>query len=344
MSRFPTLSPERAASFADVALANVAREFPGKPDHVLAGDADLLAPHELHPAFYGSFDWHSCVHMHWLLAHVRRKYPALPQRAAIDARLDLHLTHANIAAECAYLERPLAGAFERPYGWTWLLKLADEIALSVDDGARRWEQALAPLARAIVLRYLAWLPKADYPVRYGMHSNSAFGLLFAIDYARRAGEDALATLAADKARAWFAADHDAPAAWEPSGFDFLSPSLIEAEMMRRIVPPAEFASWLSTFLPGMERGEPAVLFAPVAVSDRSDPHIVHLDGLNLSRAWCFRGIATALPEEDRRAPLARGAAATHLAAGMPALDSARLRGRALARDVRRARARRLTAA
>jgi DUF2891 family protein len=318
----PSLDAAFAARFADIALANIVREFPGKPDHVLASDADLLAPRALHPAFFGSYDWHSCVHMHWLLVLVRRLHPALPQRAAIDDVLDRHLAPVNIAAECAYLGRPHAQSFERPYGWTWLLKLADELASSADADARRWTTQLKPLARLFVERYLRWLPKADYPVRYGMHSNSAFGLLFALDYARRAGDDAFSTLVADKARQWFRRDQGAPAAWEPSGFDFLSPSLIEAELMRRILAPAEFARWLSSFLPGMEARQPATLFVPVTVSVRDDPHIVHLDGLNLSRAWCFRGIETALAEGDPRATAARDAAAIHLAAGLRGLDSA----------------------
>ncbi|MEO8675724.1 MAG: DUF2891 domain-containing protein [Casimicrobiaceae bacterium] len=317
-----SLDAASAAQFADIALANVVREYPGKADHVLGGNADLLSPRVLHPAFYGSYDWHSCVHMHWLLVHVRRLHPGLPQRSAIDALLDRHLTPANISAECAYLRRPHAQSFERPYGWTWLLKLADELALSTDNDARRWAAQLAPLARAIVERYLGWLPKSDYPIRYGMHSNSAFGLLFALDFAKRAGEDTLANLCVDKARTWYGDDRDVPAAWEPSGFDFLSPALVEAELMRRVLPSAEFASWLSAFLPDMRERRPVQLFTPVNVSDRGDPHIVHLDGLNLSRAWCFRGIASALPERDPRAAVAREAAAVHLAAGLAGLDSA----------------------
>ena len=316
-----SLDATAAARFADVALANVVREYPGKADHVLGSEADLESPRTLHPAFYGSFDWHSCVHMHWLLVHVRRLHPGLPQFATIGALLDRHLAPANIAAECAYLGRPHAQSFERPYGWTWLLKLADELALATDDDARRWAVQLAPLARAIVERYLGWLPMADYPIRYGMHSNSAFGLLFALDYARRAGEDALENLCVDKARAWYGGDRDVPAAWEPSGFDFLSPALIEAELMRRALPSAEFAAWLSLFLPDMRERRPAQFFMPVHVSDRGDPHIVHLDGLNLSRAWCFRGIASALPERDPRAAVAREAAAAHVAAGLTGLES-----------------------
>jgi hypothetical protein len=315
------LSAAHAERLADLALANVVREYPSKQDHVLGSATDVKPSRSLHPAFYGSFDWHSCVHMHWLLVHVRRQFPTLPQRPAIDALLDRHLTPGAIVAECAYLAQPGTQSFERTYGWAWLLKLSDELAASDDADARRWAATLAPLAQAFVARYLAYLPKQDYPIRYGIHPNSAFGLAFALDYARRAGEHALEALCVAKAHAWYAEDRDAPAAWEPSGADFLSPSLIEADLMRRVVAAPEFAVWLSSFLPGLARRVPATLFAPVAVSDRSDPHIVHLDGLNLSRAWCLGGIAGALPAGDPRVAIAQDAATTHLAAGLAGLDA-----------------------
>ncbi len=321
-----SLDAALAARFADVALANVVREYPGKPDHTLGGDADLQPPRALHPAFYGSSDWHSCVHMHWLLVRVRRLHPGLHQRAAIDAVLDRHLAPDTVAAERAYLARPEAATFERPYGWAWLLKLADELARSDDGDAHRWSAALAPLAQAFVDRYLAWLPKARYPVRYGMHSNTAFGVLFALEYARGAGWKALAGAIEAQARRWFADDRDAPAAWEPSGFDFLSPSLVEAELMRGVLPVESFGAWLERFLPGLGNREPRSLFTPVAVDDRGDPHTVHLDGLNLSRAWCFRGIASSLPCDDPRAGAARAAAAAHLEAGLAGVANAEYAG------------------
>jgi len=321
MMSLPSLTALQAARFAEIALENVVREFPNKPDHVLASPADAQAPRALHPAFYGSYDWHSSVHMHWLLVHVRRRFPALPQRAAIGALLDRHLSPAAITAECAYLAQPHTRSFERTYGWAWLLKLAEELARSVDADAGRWSEALAPLTRAFVARYLAWLPRADYPIRYGTHPNSAFGLAFALDFARRAGALPLEQLCLAKARAWFAADRGAPAAWEPSGADFLSPALIEADLMRRVLRPTEFAAWLDDFLPELARREPATLFAPVSASDRGDPQIVHLDGLNLSRAWCWRGVAASLPEADQRAAVARAAAASHIDAGLAALAS-----------------------
>ena len=319
MSELPTLTPERAASFADIALANVVREFPNKMDHVVGSADDVRRPRDLHPAFYGSFDWHSCVHMHWLLARVRRRFPGVPQRAAIDALFDAHLTPQNIAAECAYLARPASRGFERTYGWAWLLELATELRRATDAESRRWATTLEPLAGVFVRRYLDYLPKQHHPLRTGVHPNSAFGLTFALDHARAVGETSLEALCVERARTWFGRDRDAPAAWEPSGTDFLSPALIEAELMRRVLLPSDFADWLAGFLPGLDRREPATLFTPADVTDRSDPFIVHLDGLNFSRAWCLRGIASALAGSDPRAPILRDAAAAHLEAGMRGL-------------------------
>ena len=317
----PELTPGLAARFAGQALANVVREYPSKQDHVLGSAADAQPTRALHPSFYGSYDWHSCVHMHWLLARLRRRFPSLPQRPEIDALLDRHLAPANIAGECAYLDRPGTQSFERTYGWAWLLKLATELAGGEDERARGWAANLAPLTGAFVARYLAYLPRAHYPIRYGIHANSAFGLAFALDYARKVGELELEDACTAKAQAWYGADRDAPAAWEPSGADFLSPALMEAELMRRVLPPFEFAAWLADFLPGLGERVPATLFAPARVADRADPQIVHLDGLNLSRAWCLRGVAAALPAGDRRVAVLRAAAETHLAAGVAGIGS-----------------------
>ena len=316
-----TFTAAAAERFAALALANVRQEFPNHPQHVWLAVDDGRPPHELHPAFYGSYDWHSSVHMHWLLARVRRLHPGLPQRAAIAEVFDRHCSPAAIAGECAYFVRPHTRSFERTYGWAWLLKLADELALDDDAPTRRWSNALAPLAELIATRYRDYLPRAAHPLRYGLHANSAFGLAFALDHARRIGDPALEALLVDTATAWFVDDRDAPAAWEPSGADFLSPVLIEADLMRRVLAEDAFADWLAGFLPGLARRDPASLFTPASVSDRSDPQIVHLDGLNLSRAWCFRGIAAALPAHDPRRAIALAAARVHLAAGMAGLAS-----------------------
>lgn len=316
-----TLDSKTASRFADIALGNIAREYPHKLDHVIGSPADIVAPHVLHPAFHGSYDWHSCVHMHWLLARVRQRFPDLPNRPHIDALFDRHFTPDAVATEIAYLARPHGGSFERPYGWGWLLKLAVELRAGDDADCVRWSRALQPLADAFADRYLDYLPRARFAIRYGMHANSAFGLAFALDFAREAGNVALADACAAKAREWYAADRAAPADWEPSGADFLSPALIEAELMRRVLDRDAFAAWLAAFLPGMAAGAPATLFTPVEVSDRSDAQIVHLDGLNLSRAWCFAGIAAALPAGDARIAVARAAADVHLAAGCQGLAS-----------------------
>jgi hypothetical protein len=316
----PELSTADAGRFARLALANIEREYPAKFDHVLTSAVDLASPRKLHPAFFGSFDWHSCVHAHWMLVRVLELHPALPDAPAIRAAFDARLAPKAIGAELAYLRRPEARAFERTYGWAWLLKLAAALAAWDDADACRWSQSLEPLAAAFTDRYRGWLRVATYPIRHGMHANSAFGLAFALDYADRCDPMLREPLMAAACK-WYGDDRDAPAQWEPSGADFLSPSLIEADLMRRALAPSEFALWLAEFLPGIEQRTPAALFTPVAVSDRSDPQIVHLDGLNLSRAWCWRAIARALPRGDPRAPIALDAADAHLAAGLAAIDS-----------------------
>jgi len=317
----PTLDAATATRFAALALDNIVREYPNHPQHVWRDGSDARTPRELHPAFFGSYDWHSCVHMHWLLARIRRLHPGVRQRAAIAARFDEHFATEAIAAECAYLARPQTQSFERTYGWAWLLKLVEEVGRGDDDDCRRWYRQLQPLTDAIVARYVHYLPRARYPLRYGIHANSAFGLGFALDYARDAEDWPLEALIVTKALAWYATDRDAPADWEPSGSDFLSPALMEAELMRRVLPAPAYAAWLAGFLPGLASGAPSALFSPAEVADRSDPQIVHLDGLNLSRAWCFRGIAAALPDGDHRTPMLLDAAERHLAAGLAGIGS-----------------------
>jgi hypothetical protein len=259
--------------------------------------------------------------MHWLLVRLLRKFPTLPEAAAIAALFDRHLSAAAIAGEVAYLARPGAKAFERTYGWAWLLKLAEELGRGAGTDFARWRANLAPLARAFVARYHDYLPRAAHPLRGGTHPNSAFGLAFALDYARASGEGDLAALCESKARGWFGGDRDYPASWEPSGSDFLSPALAEADLMRRVLAPDEFATWLARFLPWFLSGEPATLFTPAVPTDRGDPQIVHLDGLSFSRAWCFDGIAEALPKGDGRIAVATEAAAVHRLAGMDGLQS-----------------------
>ena len=316
-----TLTLPDASRYARIALANIEREFPTKLDHVIADAAASASPRALHPAFFGSFDWHSCVHAHWLLVRVMKLHPRLPEAAAIRSLLDVRLAAVNIDAERAYLDRPESRSFERTYGWAWVLKLAEELACWSDADGHRWSRDLAPLTSAFVQRYLAYLPDATYPIRHGVHSNSAFGLAFALDFARACDTGSLADACLAKARQWYLPDRDAAGQWEPSGADFLSPCLIESDLMRRVLDADAFASWLGAFLPDIERREPSSLFTPAIVSDRTDPYIVHLDGLNLSRAWCWRAIATALPAGDPRSTVTAVAASAHLSAGLEGVAS-----------------------
>jgi Protein of unknown function (DUF2891) len=309
------LTREIAEKFAALALAHVGREYPNKLDHVLAGAEDVKSPRALHPIFFGSFDWHSCVHGYWLLARLLRRYPDLGAAPAIAALFDARITAENVAAECAYLERPQARGFERPYGWAWLLALQAELDAQRPGACAPAALKLRPLAQAFARRLAAFLPLCDYPVRTGAHSSTAFALRLAADYAEPS-DPALFALMAAKALAWYGADRNAQA-WEPSQDDFLSPTLMEAECMRRFLAPEAFAIWFAAFLPRANEGEPAVLFTPARVSDRSDGKIAHLDGLNFSRAWCWKAIAAAIPEQAPLARKAQDVAARHIEASLP---------------------------
>ena len=310
------LTSALADRFAAMALRCIGREYPYQPGHVITGPDDIAPPRALHPAFYGCFDWHSAVHGHWLLVHLLRRTPDLRTAAAVRAGLTANLTEANLAAEAAYLAARGRAGFERTYGWAWLLKLAEELHGWDDPDGRRWSAALTPLVRVIANLYLDFLPKQIYPIRIGAHANTAFGLACALDYARAAGHAALRDLAMQRAQDYYALDRDAPAAWEPAGNDFFSPCLAEADLMRRVLPSTEFPAWLHRFLPGLAAGRPASLLAPVTVTDRSDGQLVHLDGLNLSRAWHMAAIAAALPTDDPQRAVLVASAARHLDAGL----------------------------
>ncbi|MEU9554193.1 DUF2891 domain-containing protein [Streptomyces fumanus] len=306
-----------AEPFARLALANITREYPNFPAHLITTPDEALAPRALHPAFYGAYDWHSSVHMHWLLVRLLRRHggtPALPGTAPAVAVLDRHLTPGHLATEAAYLrDHP---SFERPYGWAWLLALAAECRAYGGAAGARWAGALAP-AVATVDRLLAdWLPRATYPVRHGNHPNSAFALGLALDSGMLTQPTERAVR--ERLLAWFADDRDAPAHWEPSGQDFLSPALTEADAMRRVLPGERFAPWLDRFLPALAAGDPCPLLEVPVVSDHTDPQIGHLLGLALSRAAALRSLAAALPAGPVRDRLA-GAAEAHLAAGLPAV-------------------------
>jgi hypothetical protein len=309
------LTAQLAERFAAIALGHVGREYPNKLDQVLAGEDDLTGPRALHPIFYGSFDWHSAAHSHWLLARVLRRFPDSASAPAIRAWLDQAFTEAKVAGELAFLARPGAAGFERPYGWAWLVMLQAELEAHETSRGKTWATAMRPLARAFERRFLNWLPKATYPVRVGTHGSSAFALALAFRYAPFAEDAGFGDALRAAARAWFEGDADVRPL-EPSGNDFLSPTLMTAECLRLAMPAADFAAWFARYLPRLAEGEPATLFTPAIVSDRSDGQIAHLDGLSLSRAWCWRGIASAVPALRVRL---EAAAETHLAAALPHL-------------------------
>ena len=304
------LDADLGARLARIALGHVTKEYPHKLDHVLEGDEDALPPRVLHPIFYGSFDWHSCVHGWWTLLTLRRLFPENEEAAAVAELAQTTFTTDKAAVELAYLDRRLSTGFERPYGWGWLLYLHLE-ASRHDD--RDWAVELEPLARAFAERLKAHLAKLTYPIRVGTHFNTAFALVLASEWAEKFDPSLVATIrnwALDK----FANDRDCQA-WEPGGDEFLSSALIEALCMARTLVRPEFEQWFRVFLPRIAQREPRTLFAPAIVSDRSDGKIAHLDGLNLSRAWCWRSIAPTI------GPVALQAADAHLEAALPHLAS-----------------------
>ena len=305
------LTEDAANRFAAIALGHLHREFPHKADHVYTDASDSYRPKDVHPVFYGSFDWHSCVHGYWTLARLWRLYPTLDLGPEIKALFDTQLVSEKVEVEVAYLERPTAQGFERPYGWAWLLKLATE--LHQDPKAQSGALALAPLARAMADRFKAYLPKQTYPVRAGTHANSAFALRLAADYADAFGDQALTACLIQAAKGWYSNDLGAQA-WEPGGDDFLSPSLSEAQAMKRLLSNAEFIAWFTAFMPDLKNQHPQSLFTPAQVSDRSDYKIAHLDGLNLSRAWAWAELAEGMP--DPLKPLLLQAAKAHFEAAI----------------------------
>jgi hypothetical protein len=302
------LDAQLASHMARITLGHVTREYPHKLDHVMTSDADALTPRALHPIFFGSFDWHSCVHGWWTLLTLRRLFPEIAEAAAITELAGSSFTSAKVAAELAYLDRPMSRGFERPYGWAWLLQLHLEAALHPES----WADNLEPLARAFAERLRHYLNILTYPIRVGTHFNTSFASILSLDWAERF-DPAVAELIRGRSLHWFGADRDCQA-WEPGGDEFLSSALTEALCMAR-THPAEFSAWFGHFLPGVAQFQPASLFEPAIVSDRSDGKIAHLDGLNLSRAWCWRSIAPLL--DGRVRANAESAADVHLAAALP---------------------------
>jgi len=307
----PALTEASASNFAQLTLKCVQKTYPNQPGLILDQPSDVLPPEKAHPAFYGCYDWHSSVHGHWMLARLLRLFPSLPEAAQIKKALDANLSAKNIAIEAAYFNRLDTKAFERTYGWAWTLKLMEELTRATSPEAKAWAANLKPLADTLAARYLDFLPKQVYPIRTGLHPNTAFGLAFAVDYANTIGDTKLRELLVSRSRDYFGKDTDYPAKLEPGGSDFLSPALAEADLMRRVLPEDQFADWFHAFLPQLSKGEPKNLLEIAVVSDRSDPQLGHLDGLNLSRAWCMRHVAAALPKDDPARWVLEDAGHTH---------------------------------
>jgi hypothetical protein len=317
----PAVAPETFGAteitpFAKLALTCVHQQYPNHLSHTLASDADAKPPRELTPAFYGCLDWHSAVHAHWLLARVARLYPDAPFAAQARAALAQSLTPANIAGEVAYLSAAGRASFERPYGLAWLLQLSAELHAWQDPQARQWAAALEPLERVAVQKTSTWLPNLHYPIRIGEHSQTAFGLGLMLDWARARHDEAFAALIERKAREFYLGDRSCPLRYEPSGEDFLSPCLGEADLMRRVLGAPQFAAWLKVFLPQVGGRN---WLPPAIVTDRSDPKLAHLDGLNLSRAWMLEGMASGLPRLDPRVAQLQATARAHRAEALPGI-------------------------
>ena len=289
----PDFDQQQAERFATLALDCVHKEYPNKIAHAMNSDADLKPPRELTPAFYGCYDWHSSVHGHWLLVRLVRLFPQAPFSQKARAAVARDLTAAKIAGEVKYLAGEGRTSFERPYGLAWLLRLAAELKEWEDPQAREWAGVLQPLESAVVARVSAWLPKLSHPIRTGEHNNTAFGMSLMLDYARVAGDRSFGSLLESRAREYYAKDRGCPIHYEPSGEDFLSPCLAEADLMRRVMSPAEFRTWFDAFLPRIQ-------LEPTRVSDVTDGKLYHLAGLNLSRAWMLKGIVSRLPASDAR--------------------------------------------
>jgi hypothetical protein len=319
------LTAAAAARFAALALTCLHQEYPNHISHTLNGASDVRAPRELTPAFYGCLDWHSDVHGHWLLVRLLRIFPQAPFAADARSALALSFTPDNIAGEVAYLQGAGRASFERPYGLAWLLRLAAELRRWDDPDARRWLATLAPLETETATRLESWLPKLHYPIRIGEHDQTAFAFGLMWDWARVSGDARMRGLLTDAARRFYRRDRDCPLAYEPSGEDFLSPCLAEADFMRRVLAPPAFAAWLAGFLPQIPGSAAAsapasvAWLAPGVITDRSDPKLAHIDGLNLSRAWMLEGIAHGLPRPDARRAALLAAASRHAAASLPAV-------------------------
>jgi hypothetical protein len=322
----PPLPASAVERFAKLALACVHQEYPNKIAHVLYSDADVRPPRMLTPAFYGCYDWHSSVHGHWLLARLARLYPDGPFAVPARQALAKSLTPANIAGEIAYIKGPGRTSFERPYGLAWLLQLGVELREWNTPEAQAWSRTIEPLEREAVALLRNWLPKLSAPIRIGEHSQTAFSFGLILDWARARGDTEIESVLVSRIGDFYSKDRECPIAYEPSGEDFLSPCLAEADLMRRVVPPNEFAMWLTTFLPVIPTRTRNVWLVPGVVTDPTDPKLAHLDGLNLSRAWMLEGILAGLPADDTRRPALAAVAVAHREAGLKSVTGEHYEG------------------
>ena len=320
------LTDAQAAVFSRLALDCIVTEYPNKPMQVMVGDESALTPRQLHPVFYGCFDWHSAVHGHWLLVRLLKLHSGHLEAQNTRAALAAQFSAEELVAEAEYFDAKHNRSFERMYGWAWLLRLAVELRTFDDPDAQAWAERLAPLEQRIVALTLDYLPRLDWPVRTGVHPNTAFALGQALDFARAAGNGDLEELLIEKSLAYFSADRQYPVNYEPSGEDFFSAALAEADLMRRVLPPPAYSDWLDGLFPGLRQGDLGRLLEPATVSDVTDGKIVHLAGLNLHRAWTMRSVAWALPADDLRAQVLLESASDHLAAGLDYVFSGHYEG------------------
>lgn len=317
---------EQAAGFVALARSGIDREFPNKTGHVITGADDLRTPREMHPVFFGHFDWHSSVHGHWTLVRLLRLFPDAPFAAETRSLLDGRFQQSAFAAEAGYFQHRENRSFERMYGWAWLLRLAGELRTWDDASAREWAVRMQPLEQIIVDLIHDYLPKLAWPVRCGFHPESSFALGQILDFARAAGDARLDALVRSKAIAFYGGDRNYPAAYEPSGNDFFSPGLNVADLMRRVHTPDEYSLWLDAYLPELRGGRAGNLLTPVTVGDPTDGQLIHLAGLNLSRAWTMCGAASALDGGDPRREVLENAAALHREAGLQWINSGHYEG------------------
>ncbi|MDR0659878.1 MAG: DUF2891 domain-containing protein [Prevotellaceae bacterium] len=313
-----TLSEEGVSRFALLALACISQEFPNKTGHIQMDANDTKQPSEYHSAFYGCFDWHSSVHGHWMLVKLLKEFPDMPDAGAIRKAIDKNLTAQNIRIEVEYFYQGLNKSYERTYGWAWLLKLQEELYKSTDVQMRQWYQNLQPLAELIEQKYIEFLPRQTYAIRSGVHPNTAFGISLALDYAITTEKKQLENLLKERSLAYYKSDKNCPGDWEPGGADFISPCLMEAELMGKVLDKAAYQRWLLEFFPNLKNGKPTTLLEPATVTDRNDLQLVHLDGLNLSRAWCMLAISRLIDDTGLKNRLIRSAA-KHIEVTLPTI-------------------------